>query len=54
VWLERVRRFWTRRLDALGTELARGAREDHAHRPHPQDGPAAPPTGQQTAPEEDT
>jgi hypothetical protein len=54
VWLERVRRFWTQRLDALGTELARGAREDHAHRPHPQDGPAAPPTGQQTAPEEDT
>ncbi|MER5418467.1 ArsR/SmtB family transcription factor [Streptosporangium roseum] len=27
VWLERYRRFWTQRLDALGTELARGKRE---------------------------
>jgi DNA-binding transcriptional ArsR family regulator len=26
-WLERYRRFWTQRLDALGTELARGRRE---------------------------
>jgi DNA-binding transcriptional ArsR family regulator len=25
-WLERYRRFWTQRLDALGTELARGKR----------------------------
>ena len=25
-WLAPYRRFWTRRLDALGTELARGAR----------------------------
>lgn len=27
VWLERYRRFWTQRLDALGTELVRGKRE---------------------------
>jgi DNA-binding transcriptional ArsR family regulator len=27
VWLERFRRFWNQRLDALGTELARGRRE---------------------------
>jgi DNA-binding transcriptional ArsR family regulator len=27
VWLERFRRFWDQRLDALATELARGRRE---------------------------
>jgi DNA-binding transcriptional ArsR family regulator len=27
MWLERYRRFWSQRLDALGTELARGKRE---------------------------
>jgi DNA-binding transcriptional ArsR family regulator len=26
-WLSRFRGFWTQRLDALGTELARGRRE---------------------------
>ena len=26
VWLERFRHFWNQRLDALGTELARGKR----------------------------
>lgn len=26
LWLDRFRRFWEQRLDALGTELARGAR----------------------------
>jgi DNA-binding transcriptional ArsR family regulator len=26
-WLEPFRRFWSQRLDALGTELARGRRE---------------------------
>ncbi|MTD55326.1 ArsR/SmtB family transcription factor [Amycolatopsis pithecellobii] len=26
-WLERFRGFWNQRLDALGTELARGKRE---------------------------
>jgi DNA-binding transcriptional ArsR family regulator len=26
-WVARFRAFWTSRLDALGTELARGARE---------------------------
>jgi DNA-binding transcriptional ArsR family regulator len=27
MWLERYRRFWSQRLDALGTELARGRRD---------------------------
>ncbi|MEV0617423.1 metalloregulator ArsR/SmtB family transcription factor [Nonomuraea sp. NPDC050404] len=27
LWLERFRGFWNQRLDALGTELARGKRE---------------------------
>jgi DNA-binding transcriptional ArsR family regulator len=27
LWLSRFRRFWSQRLDALGTELARGKRE---------------------------
>ncbi|MBO3746827.1 winged helix-turn-helix transcriptional regulator [Streptosporangiaceae bacterium NEAU-GS5] len=27
VWLEPFRRFWSRRLDALATEIARGKRE---------------------------
>ncbi|MGW6502396.1 hypothetical protein [Nonomuraea angiospora] len=31
--MERFRRFWSRRLDALGTELARARRERH----HPLD-----------------
>ncbi|TCO49785.1 ArsR/SmtB family transcription factor [Actinocrispum wychmicini] len=26
-WLDRYRRFWTQRLGALGTEIARGKRE---------------------------
>jgi DNA-binding transcriptional ArsR family regulator len=26
-WLDRYRQFWTQRLDALGTELARGKRQ---------------------------
>ncbi|GII02023.1 ArsR/SmtB family transcription factor [Planobispora takensis] len=30
VWLENFRRFWAQRLDALGTELARGRRERRA------------------------
>jgi DNA-binding transcriptional ArsR family regulator len=29
VWLERFRRFWTQRLDALATELVRGKQERH-------------------------
>ncbi|MDK1476088.1 metalloregulator ArsR/SmtB family transcription factor [Streptomyces sp. 549] len=29
-WLERFRGFWEQRLDALGTELARGRRERRA------------------------
>jgi len=27
MWLERFRQFWEQRLDALGTELARGRRQ---------------------------
>nr|WP_042197259.1 metalloregulator ArsR/SmtB family transcription factor [Kibdelosporangium sp. MJ126-NF4]CEL22846.1 Transcriptional regulator, ArsR family [Kibdelosporangium sp. MJ126-NF4]CTQ89986.1 Transcriptional regulator, ArsR family [Kibdelosporangium sp. MJ126-NF4] len=30
IWLDRYRRFWTQRLDALGTELVRGKRERRA------------------------
>ena len=29
-WLDRYRRFWTQRMDALGPELARGKRERQA------------------------
>ncbi|WP_432968253.1 ArsR/SmtB family transcription factor [Dactylosporangium sp. CA-233914] len=29
IWLERFRQFWSQRLDALATELARGKRERH-------------------------
>lgn len=38
-WLDRYRRFWSQRLDALGTELARGRRE---HRKHQDDEPDTP------------
>ena len=31
-WLDRFRRFWSQRLDALGTEIARGKREGDAGR----------------------
>lgn len=31
-WLERFRGFWEQRLDALGTELARGERERRLRR----------------------
>ena len=30
VWLDQFRRFWSQRLDALATELARGRRERRA------------------------
>src|SRR5215213_10013119 len=30
MWLERFRRFWNQRLDALATEIARGKRERRA------------------------
>lgn len=32
-WAEEVRAFWDRRLDALGTEIARGRRPRSAHDP---------------------
>jgi uncharacterized protein YndB with AHSA1/START domain len=35
IWLERFRRFWTQRLDALGTEVARGKRERREQRGKP-------------------
>jgi DNA-binding transcriptional ArsR family regulator len=38
-WLERYRHFWTSRLDALGTELARGKRQRRAAT-HPSRGTA--------------
>lgn len=38
VWLERFRGFWSQRLDALGTELARGKRERRTP-PSTQEGP---------------
>jgi DNA-binding transcriptional ArsR family regulator len=31
-WLDRFRRFWDQRLDALGTEIARGKRARRARR----------------------
>jgi DNA-binding transcriptional ArsR family regulator len=33
VWMQQFRDVWTRHLDALGTELARGRRERRAARP---------------------
>jgi DNA-binding transcriptional ArsR family regulator len=33
MWLERYRRFWTHRLDALGTEVARGKRRRRTKNP---------------------
>jgi DNA-binding transcriptional ArsR family regulator len=30
-WIQGVTRFWSQRLDALGTELVRGKRERRAH-----------------------
>jgi DNA-binding transcriptional ArsR family regulator len=48
MWLERFRRFWTQRLDALATELARGKRE------RPATGASDPTTaGRPTVTEED-
>ncbi len=54
VWLERFREFWNQRLDALGTELARGRRKGtqerkgtperkatHERKPKPRSGSAS-------------
>ena len=45
-WMDRFRRFWSQRLDALGTELARGkrARNTDAGTPPAGGGTANPPT----------
>lgn len=40
-WAAGLRRFWEQRLDALGTELARGARERRRAGPRTAPGPAA-------------
>jgi hypothetical protein len=37
-WLERCRRLWDGRLDALGTEIARGRRRRPAAPPTEEDG----------------
>ena len=34
-WLDRYRRFWTNRLDALETELRRRRRDERERRPRP-------------------
>jgi DNA-binding transcriptional ArsR family regulator len=34
MWLERFRQFWSQRLDALATELARGRRERRLNAEH--------------------
>ncbi|GAA0997066.1 metalloregulator ArsR/SmtB family transcription factor [Acrocarpospora macrocephala] len=44
IWLERFRRFWTQRLDALGTELARGKRERRENPAEPPSASTQPPT----------
>ncbi|MFB9235835.1 ArsR/SmtB family transcription factor [Plantactinospora siamensis] len=49
IWLERFRRFWTQRLDALGTELARG-RRDHRARRRPAGGSGGAANDQHTEP----
>jgi DNA-binding transcriptional ArsR family regulator len=45
VWLERFRGFWTQRLDALTTELARGKRERRAAHTAGSAATSAPTTG---------
>jgi DNA-binding transcriptional ArsR family regulator len=41
-WLEPYRRFWNQRLDALGTEIARGKRTRRAQPPTPATGGSRP------------
>ncbi len=41
-WLEPYRHFWNQRLDALGTEVARGKRARRATPPHPETGGGKP------------
>ncbi|MGY1802434.1 ArsR/SmtB family transcription factor [Blastococcus sp. SYSU D00922] len=43
VWLDRFRRFWDQRLDALATELARGRRDRRRKGGKRPAGPAGPP-----------
>jgi len=45
VWLDRFRRFWGQRLDALATELARGQRDRQRKGGERPAGPAGPPPG---------
>ncbi|WP_159941990.1 MULTISPECIES: helix-turn-helix transcriptional regulator [unclassified Nocardiopsis] len=52
MWLERYRKFWNQRLDALGTELTRGARERRLRR-ESSDPDAAVPSSEDAARRED-
>ena len=56
IWLERFRRFWSQRLDALATELARGKRERREQRDNPGNAAETPDRRQETQSdsEEDT
>jgi DNA-binding transcriptional ArsR family regulator len=45
-WVRGIRRFWDQRLDALGTEIARGVRTTRAVDPHT----GAPDTQQEVTP----
>ncbi|WP_238008520.1 metalloregulator ArsR/SmtB family transcription factor [Dactylosporangium sp. AC04546] len=51
IWLERFRQFWSQRLDALTTELARGKRE---RRDENTAGTPGSPSGTESVTEEDT
>ncbi len=48
IWLERFRRFWSQRLDALATELARGKRERREQRDNGGDTAGTPDRPQET------
>jgi DNA-binding transcriptional ArsR family regulator len=49
-WLDRFRRSWDRRLDALATELARGDRERRARRNDPSASGGRPAAGTEEEP----
>ncbi|GAA0740982.1 winged helix-turn-helix transcriptional regulator [Dactylosporangium roseum] len=54
IWLDRFRQFWSQRLDALATELARGKRERRAQRDNGGDTDGDPRRGTASVSEEDT
>ncbi|MEU8246696.1 hypothetical protein [Nonomuraea sp. NPDC048916] len=53
IWLERLRRFWSQGLNALGAELARGERERRERRENTA-GPPSPGRQPPTKNEENT